>query len=97
MFTHSRLNLLNLLMILLCCCLLLGAVPVQSGDLPQPSPGGFIIVPPPLSGGDYRLMETTWRVTGAAAAGAYRLDSVDALRQTGNGCCCVLLPCVLKQ
>ena len=97
MYTQSRLHLLTLLTIMLCGCLVLSARPMQAGELPQPSPGGYIIVPTPLGAGAYRLTGTTWRVTGASGGGAYQLASVAAPQLTGNGCCCVHLPCIQKK
>ncbi len=94
MFKRSR---LSLLCILICCCLLVSAVPVQSSPQQQPSPRSYAVMPTTLSGGGYRLVEAAWRVNGATMAGKYRLESITAPTLTGNGCCCIYLPCVMWQ
>ena len=48
------------------------------------------------SGEGYHLTGLTWRVSGAASGGGYRLLGPAAPALRGNGCCCTWLPCVLS-
>jgi hypothetical protein len=55
------------------------------------------VTTPVASGGRYRLTVTTWRVSGSAHGGGYRLQGPARPALTGNGCCCTYLPCVIRQ
>jgi len=45
---------------------------------------------------DLRLSALTWEVQGVSSGGEYRLEELGTPLLTGSGCCCVYLPCVLK-
>ena len=60
--------------------------------------------PPPIpsavagvaAGGNYRLAVQTWQVRGATEGGNYQLAAPTSLMGTGTPCCCVFIPCVLR-
>ena len=60
--------------------------------------------PTTLSGGQYILTgldlgsfeDSTWRVSGEASGGNYRLSAPLALASAGSGCCCTYLPCITR-
>jgi hypothetical protein len=57
-----------------------------------------------LSGGHYQLTDVTlhdiqddaWQESAVASGGGYHLQVLDSPRLTGNGCCCLYLPCILR-
>jgi hypothetical protein len=48
------------------------------------------------SGGDYRLTNTTVDPAQTSTGGAYRLLGSQAPASSENGCCCVYVPCVVR-
>jgi hypothetical protein len=48
------------------------------------------------AGGVYHLTTLTWQVSGSSGANGYTLQSYAPQGTTGNGCCCVNLPCVMR-
>jgi hypothetical protein len=60
--------------------------------------------PTTLSGGQYILTgldpdlfhDSTWRVSGEASGGNYRLSAPPVSASAGSGCCCTYLPLVLR-
>jgi drug/metabolite transporter superfamily protein YnfA len=48
------------------------------------------------TGGVYHLTTLTWQVSGSSGADGYRLQSYSQRDLTGNGCCCLFLPCIKR-
>jgi hypothetical protein len=48
------------------------------------------------SGGHYRLVSTSWQVSGVSSGGGYQLAVSLSPVGTGTPCCCTYLPCVLR-
>ena len=61
-----------------------------------PSLAGYAVQQGTVSGGGYLLASTTWQARGTASGGGYRLASPLALAGTGTPCCCIYLPCLLR-
>ena len=57
-----------------------------------------------LRGGRYQLTDVTFRdiqvnasqESNVASGGGYHLQGLARPRLTGNGCCCIYLPCVIR-
>jgi hypothetical protein len=57
-----------------------------------------------LSGGRYRLINVTlnyaqrlgWQESDLASGGGYHLEPLASPQLTGNGCCCLYMPCVRR-
>jgi len=59
-------------------------------------PASYTISPGTLSGGRYHLTSLAWRVGGATSGDKYHLLSPAAQASSENGCCCIHLPCILR-
>lgn len=74
--------------------LLLGSLTlVQAG---KDQGGGYTVQIKAVAGGGYHLDGGGWQVQGAAAGGGYHLASIAAPAGGGTPCCCVHLPCMLR-
>ncbi len=47
-------------------------------------------------GDSYQVTGGVWQARRAASGGPYRLLDPAAPALTGNGCCCLFLPCVMR-
>jgi hypothetical protein len=80
-----------------------GAMFGAAGNL-GPSETANQLDPTILSGGHYQLTSVTLRdiqdsasqESAVASGGGYHLQVLEHPRLTGNGCCCVYLPCILR-
>jgi hypothetical protein len=91
------------ILIALAACLLLGGAALrqaQSAVLAQasgpPGPAQYVVAQGAASGGGYRLTGQTWQVRGVADGGGYRLAVSLSPAGTGTPCCCIYLPCALR-
>jgi hypothetical protein len=85
---------------------LLGATMLSGGHyhLTNVTLNGNIDRPTMLSGGRYRLTNVTlsypqnnaWQESDLASGGGYHLQGLASPQLTGNGCCCMYLPCVRR-
>jgi uncharacterized membrane protein len=82
-------NALSLAMVAL--PLLVSAAAAQSGG-----PRGYVVESGSASGGSYQLTGGGAPSAVEMSGGGYRLQGGVQPALTGNGCCCVLLPCILK-
>ncbi len=79
--------------ILVCTLLLTGVVSARSGGRPTAAP--YTVEAGVTSGGTYHLTVLAWRVGGVVGGPGYLLSpAAPALR--GSGCCCLYLPCILR-
>jgi hypothetical protein len=46
--------------------------------------------------GSYHLDGSTWHMSGASSGGKYQLVDPSSPTLTGNGCCCLYLPCLQR-
>jgi hypothetical protein len=87
---------------LVCVLLLAGVVLAQSGGPALPlryaveQGPALSAVEGIASGGHYRLVSTSWQASGAASGGGYRLLGPASPASSENGCCCLWLPCTLR-
>lgn len=44
----------------------------------------------------YHLTTLPWQVSGSSGADGYHLQSYSQMGSTGNGCCCLYLPCITR-
>jgi hypothetical protein len=58
--------------------------------------GGCAIEEGTLSGGGYRLSSFTLPAGDALIGGGYQLLSLTDSLATGSGCCCIYLPCIMR-
>jgi len=77
---------ITLVLVLLVCTLLLASAIVAQG-------GNTVT----LSGGRYRLVSPGAGADIVASGGGYTLLRPAASMQSGSGCCCTYLPCVLRK
>jgi hypothetical protein len=75
-----------LILILLAVLLVSGVVLTQTALAGKETATGEI----------YHLTVLNWQVSGTSSAGEYNLQSYSPPPLTGNGCCCLYLPCILK-
>jgi hypothetical protein len=61
----------------------------------QPS-GGYAVEEGVLTGGGYRLTSVTLPAGDTISGGGYQLLSLAESMATGSGCCCIYLPCILR-
>jgi hypothetical protein len=47
-------------------------------------------------GGSYHLDGSTWHASGVLTGGKYQLSGPTDPTLTGNGCCCLYLPCLQR-
>ena len=74
--------------------LLLGSTALaQSGGPSRAS--WYTIQAGTAAGGSYQLASLSWRVSGLAGGGPYRLTVADR-SAGGNQCCCTYLPIILR-
>ncbi len=63
-----------------------------------PSAAGYSVQQEAIPGGKYHLVSNLWQVQGIASGGGYRLLGNPISQEgTGTPCCCMYLPCVLRQ
>ena len=74
--------------------LLSTVVLAQSG--PHKPPLLYTVKAGTASGGNYHLSSLVWEMSGTAYGRGYRLLGLIRPMLRGNGCCCVYLPCVLR-
>lgn len=87
-------NILRIFGIVACCLLLAaGLVTVSLAE----SKGSYQVESGSISGGNYRVTMTSWRVSGVAGGGGYRLLDPAAPDSPAIGCCCTYLPCAPRQ
>lgn len=60
------------------------------------SGGGYVVERGTAAGGSYQLDAGAWQVQGVATGGGYRLEGLNAATGGGTPCCCVHLPCTLR-
>jgi hypothetical protein len=75
--------------------ILLASAALVQADVRQPA-GALTAQAGVASGGGYRLTSLVWQASGTASGGDYRLLTVSRPRLTGNGCCCIYLPCLQR-
>jgi hypothetical protein len=82
--------------------LLLIVVPlmIASAALAQtdraPAASMYPVQPGSATGGAYHLDGSTWRASGVSTGGKYQLSGPTGPTLTGNGCCCLYLPCLQR-
>jgi hypothetical protein len=76
-------------------CLLLGTTALARPAEPAPS-SDYFVAPGALSGPGYGLVGGTWQASGSASGPGFRLDPAGGRILQGAGCCCLYLPCVLR-
>lgn len=69
---------------------------VSSVALTQPGEPSRYVVRGVASGAHYRLVVVTWQVRGEVSGAGYYLVVPLSPTGTGTPCCCIYLPCVLR-
>ena len=91
------------ILIAIAFCLFLGSFALRQGfgsPLPTRSatdPGViYTITGCVLTGGEFSLQTTGWRIQGETAAASYHLQALSAPTGTGTPCCCSFLPAIRR-
>ena len=79
----------NLIVILLIIFLLAGSTAVSR-------PASALTNPANNIGSSYTLNNLEWQLSGVSSDGGYFLFTPTEPALRGNGCCCLFLPCVVK-
>jgi hypothetical protein len=80
-----------LILILICLFLLVSAISLEVFADGRP-----ILQEQEIFEGSYSIVPLQWQVVGSSTGNGYTIFSPKAVSLTGSGCCCVYLPCVIR-